>query len=51
MITHFIVQSSVTTECVPLITAKMRIIMIMIKIMKIMENNGLNGNNKLIKYD
>ena len=42
MITHFTVQSSVTTKCVPLFTAKMRIIMIMIKIMiimKIMEYN------------
>ena len=41
--THFTVQSSVTTECVPLFTAKMQIIMIMIKkimiIMKIMNYN------------
>ena len=37
----FAVQSSVTTECVPLFTAKMWIMMIMIKIMIIMKNNGL----------
>ena len=36
---HFTVQDSVTTECVPLFTAKMRIMMIMIKIMKIMNYN------------
>ena len=29
----------------------MQIMMIMIKIMKIMKNNGLNENNKLIRYD
>ena len=42
MKTHFTVQSSFTTKCVPLLTAKMQIIMIMIKIMiiiKIMDYN------------
>ena len=43
MTTHFTVQSSATTECVPLFAAKMQIMMIMIKIMK---NNGLHENNK-----
>ena len=45
---------SVTTNCVPLFAAKMRIVIIIINIMKIikvMKNNGLNENNKLIKYD
>ena len=54
MQSHFTVQSSVTTKCVPPFAVKMRIMMIMIKIMKIMKimkNNGLNENNKLIKYD
>ena len=39
---HFTVQSSVTTKCVPPFTAKMQIMMIMIKIiiiMKIMDYN------------
>ena len=51
MMTHFTVQSSVTTECVPLFAAIMWIMMIMAKIIKVMKNNGLNENNKLIKYD
>ena len=49
MIKHFTVKSSVTTECVPLSTAKM---LMMIKmIIKIIKNNKLNENNKLIVYD
>ena len=49
MITHFTVQSSVTTECVPLFAAEVWIMMKMI--IKIMKNNKLNENNKLIMYD
>ena len=33
------------------LTVKMRIMMIMIKIMKLMKNNGLYENNKLVVYD
>ena len=39
MKSHFAVQSSVTTECVPIFAAKMRIMMIMIKINKNNKNN------------
>ena len=42
MITHFSVQSSVTTECVPLFTVTMRIMRIMIKIMDQVNNNNTN---------
>ena len=37
--------------CTTFLTAKMWIMMIMMKIMEIKKNNELNENNKLIKYD
>ena len=42
-------QSSVINKYVPLFCSKMRIMMIMIKIMEIMKNNGIYENNKLVE--
>ena len=42
-------QSSVITKYVPPFAAKMQIMMIMIKITKIIKNNGIYENNKLVE--